>query len=77
MQSKNRAIRILALTQSIATLQQALVNPFTTVRDAERLGDHLLTTIHSVLDNEYQQGYEDGTFFGINISADYLGGELQ
>lgn len=70
MQSKSRTLRVIALTRTFGMLQQAVLNPYVTLADAERLGVQLSNAINAVLDSEYRQGYEDGAYFGVNVTTE-------
>lgn len=70
MQSKDRNLRVIALTRTFDLLTQAMCNPYSTMADAERLGVQLSVAINAVLDSEYRQGYEDGAYFGVNVAAE-------
>lgn len=75
MQSKNRSLRVTALAHTFGMLRQAVLNPYTTMADADRLGAELRVAINAVLDSEYKQGYEDGAFFGANVATEIFNEE--
>lgn len=59
MQSKDRALRVLALVHAIDRANRATTNPFVTMAQIDKAAEALTNVINNVLDSEYEQGVAD------------------